>query len=173
MNKATNIMNSQRNSLETSKLKKENIILFLTIIVMFGSIIVNILQFFNLKDTVIDFSKKNNLTPHITNEIQFKGKNTTAVKFRYVPKKNKNQGYKIRILKNQYVVIKSTNDIDVSILDSNGDYVSLVSFKDKNWVFQTSTYDYYIIVFGGNLSTEITIDIPPLSKDKNIMMMKE
>jgi len=161
-----NTTNSVKGKLEIKKLLKENWVLTLTII----TLIISVADSFNIrKFTIPDFSKSNNLIPHTTETIKFKGEGTTGVKFWYKPKDDKNQGYKMHILEDYYVIIKSTHDVKISILDSEGDYIPLVSFMDKNWVFQSPKDDIYTIVFGGNTQAQITIDIPPLSKEENIM----
>ncbi len=119
---------------------------------------------------LINISKSNHLTPHIVEEIEFpQNTGTTAVKFWYTPERKKNYGIKLKILKDHYVMIKSEHDIKTSILNSSGDFIPLVSFSPLYWIFQAPKNDHYLIVFKGHLKTEVTIDIPPLSKEENVI----
>ena len=157
-----------KKKLEIKKLIKENIILIFSFI----ALIISIFDSLNIRSiTIPDFSKRNSLTPpHIETKISFKNsETTTAATFWYYPKENKNQGFKLKIVEGHHVLINSSNDIEISVLNSQGDYIPLVSFSKLDWVFKANKTDDYRIVINGELNSKILIDIPPKTKKENII----
>jgi len=163
----------QKTKWEIKKLKKENVAIIVTIVSLIIGLVFSRIDSQNIKKMSIpNVSKSNQLIPHTTRKIRFKNRDkTTAVEFWYNPMKNKNQGYKLRILKNHYILISASNEVDLSILDNKGDFVPLVSFTKLGWVFQANSDNDYTIVIGGENKSEILINIPPLTGEENIMKL--
>ncbi len=164
------ILNDTKDRWELKKIKKEywyySILIIMTLW-SFGD------SFYTRYVSIKDLSKSYNLTPHKAERISFRSKgNTTAAKFWYSPEGKKNKGVVMKILKYQYVVISATHNIKISILDSDGEFIPLVSLAKLNWVFQAPNTDDYTIVIGGKEKSEILIDIPPMTSEENIMYVE-
>lgn len=163
-------LDNEKKSWEIFHLKASTWVQILTAL----GLIISIFDSCKIREVRIpDLSMENQLSAHIFQKISFINKdNTTAAKFWYTPNEGKNQGFRFKILKGHYVLIRATHDIELSILNSNGDFVSLVSFSDLDWVFQAKSTDDYTIVIGGNNKSEILVDIPPITRKENIMVVE-